>query len=282
MLNKFFLIITLIQIFFIPLYSQIQSRYETLLKQKYDEFNYKAVISLSDSILSEQKDLSKNDSLIILYYKAISSFNLWDIITSEKAFESILKIDENFSLDSINVSPKIVSYFSDLKTKFETKKRKEKQNSSIKIDSILSIERLKYSLELQNYREAFWRNLILPGWGNIYLGKNLKGYLLAGAFTGSLFSSIYFIYNSNKKEKDYLSEINPELISEKYSSYNSAYKLKNLSLVLTAIIYIYSQFDFLLIDNLKLNQEFLNNVSFPQNSRSNLNLKATFSIPLKF
>lgn len=280
MQKKFFLIINLIHFIYLPLFSQTQSRFESLLKQKYDEFNYNSVIVLADSILSTEKDLSKNDSLSILYYKAISSFNIWNIKTSEKAFETILKLDENFTLDTINVSPKIVSYFNDLKTKFLTTKRNEKQNSSIKIDSILSIERLKYSLELQNYRDAFWRNLILPGWGNIYLTNNLKGYILAGVFTASLISSIYFIYDSNKKEKDYLNEINIDLISEKYSRYNSSYKLRNISISLTAVIYIYSQLDFLLNDRSSIKSNFLNNVRLNQDFKSKFRVK--FSIPLKF
>lgn len=280
MQKKFFLILILTQSFFISLYSQTQSKYELFLKQKFEDFDYNLVVTLTDSILTNQKDLSRNDSLILLYYKAISSFNIWDIKTSEKAFVSILKLDENFTLDTVNVSPKIVSYFNDLKTKFLSEKRNEKQNHTIKIDSLLTIERLKYKSELENYRQAFWRNLILPGWGNIYLTKNTKGYFFAGAFTVSLFSTIYFMFDSNQKEKDYLSEINPDLISEKYSKYNSSYKLRNISIALTSLIYIYSQLDFLLFDKMKFSQNILNNISFSQDSHSKI--RANISIPLKF
>jgi hypothetical protein len=251
-----------------------------LLKQKFEKFDYNSVITLADSILANQKNLSHSDSLLVLYYKAISSFNIWDIKTSEKAFVSILKLDENFTLDTINVSPKIVAYFNDLRTKFLSEKKNENKNHTIKIDSILTIERLKLKSEFENYRQALWRNLILPGWGNIYITKDTKGYFFAGAFTISLFSSIYFMFDSNKKEKDYLSEINPDLISEKYSKYNSSYKTRNISIAFTALIYVYSQLDFLLFDKIKFDNKILNSISFSQDTRTSI--RANISIPLKF
>jgi len=280
MIKKFLFIISIILFSNSSIFTQTVSKYELLLKQKFEEFDYNSVIKLADSILINEKNLSRNDSLSLLYYKALSSFNIWDIKTSEQSFKSILNLDENFSLDTINVSPKIVSYFNDLKTKFSIDKQNKKQTSVISIDSILINERIKYSSQLQNYREALWRNLILPGWGNIYLRNETKGYLVATAFSLSLISSAYFIYDTYKKEKDYLSEINPDLISSKYSSYNSSYKLRNISLGLSALIYIYSQIDYLLFDHsdIKSNSAFRFSFSFDQKSQ----FSASFSLPVKF
>jgi hypothetical protein len=280
MIKKFLFIISIILFSNSSIFTQTVSKYELLLKQKFEEFDYNSVIKLADSILINEKNLSRNDSLNLLYYKALSSFNIWDIKTSEQSFKSILNLDENFSLDTINVSPKIVSYFNDLKTKFSIDKQNKKQTSVISIDSILINERIKYSSQLQNYREALWRNLILPGWGNIYLRNETKGYLVATAFTLLLISSAYFIYDTYKKEKDYLSEINPDLISSKYSSYNASYKLRNISLGLSALIYIYSQIDYLLFEHsdIKSNSAFRFSFSFDQKSQ----FSASFSFPVKF
>ena len=280
MLKKLSLITLFIFISLPTIFSQVHSKYELILRQKFEEFDYTSVIKLADSILTNEQNLNRNDSLSVLYYKAISSFSIWDIKTSEQAFKNILILDENFVLDTITVSPKIVSYFNDLKTKYLIEKKNEKQNSSFALDSILVSERIKYSTEFLSYKKALWRNLVLPGWGSIYLNKKTKGYLFASAFTLSLISTIYLINDSNKKENDYLSEINPDLIPSKYSKYNSSYKLKNFSIALMALIYIYSQIDFLFIDESTNSFGVLNSLKISEDLKSNI--KASISLPIKF
>jgi len=280
MIKKFHFFISIILITASSLYTQTPSNYEFLLKQKFEEFDYNSVIRLADSILVNTKNLSRTDSLSILYYKALASFNLWDIKTSEQSFKSILSLDENFSLDTINVSPKIVVFFNDLKTKLIIDKQNQKQFSTISVDSILIKERIKYSFQLQNYKQALWRNLILPGWGNIHLKKEPRGYIFATVYSLSLISSAYFIFDTNKKEKDYLSEINPELISSKYSNYNNSYKLRNISLALTAFIYIYSQIDFLLFDTSEIKINDISRFSISIDPKSNFRTRLSLTIKI--
>lgn len=280
MFKKFSVIIFLVFEFSTLAFSQTSSSFETVLKQKFENFDYNSVISLADSILKNEKKLSHEDSLVILYYKAISSFTIWDIKTSEQSFKMILTLDKNFTLDSINVSPKIISYFNDLKSKFVNENRTEKQNNSLNIDSLLSLERRKYSSEFASYRQALWRNLILPGWGDIYLNNNFKGYLFSGTFTLSFISSVYYIFDAKKKENDYLSEINPDLILEKYSKYNSSYKLKNIFIALTLFVYIYSQVDFLISKNYNIQSNNYPTLSISEDSYSTI--KVYFSLPIKF
>lgn len=280
MFKKFSVIIFLVFEFSTLAFSQTFSSFETVLKQKFENFDYNSVISLADSILKNEKKLSHEDSLVILYYKAISSFTIWDIKTSEQSFRMILTLDKNFTLDSINVSPKIISYFNDLKSKFVNDNRTEKQNNSLNIDSLLALERRKYSSEFASYRQALWRNLILPGWGDIYLNNNFKGYLFSGSFTLSFISSVYYIFDTKKKENDYLSEINPDLILEKYSKYNSSYKLKNIFIALTLFVYIYSQVDFLISKNYYIQSNHYPTLSISEDSFSTI--KVSFSLPIKF
>lgn len=280
MFKKFSVIIFLVFEFSNLAFSQTSSSFETVLKQKFENFDYNSVISLADSILKNEKKLSHEDSLVILYYKALSSFTIWDIKTSEHSFRMILTLDKNFTLDSINVSPKIISYFNDLKSKFVNENRTEKQNNSLNIDSLLSLERRKYSSEFASYRQALWRNLILPGWGDIYLNNNFKGYLFSGTFTLSFISSVYYIFDAKKKENDYLSEINPDLILEKYSKYNSSYKLKNIFIALTLFVYIYSQVDFLISKNYNIQSNHYPTLSISEDSYSTI--KVYFSLPIKF
>jgi hypothetical protein len=87
----------------------------------------------------------------------------------------------------------------------------------------------------------------LPGLGHLYNESTTKGWILTSLSAVSLTSIIYFIVDSNKKEKEYLQERNRDLIEDKYDSYNLSSGLKNISIGSFVVIWLYSQFDLLLL-----------------------------------
>lgn len=224
-------------------FSQTQTNIGDRLKSKFENFEYENVIKITDSLLKSDSKLSKNDSIQIFYYRSISAFHLWDINSSEDNFKILLSLDKNFILDSTEVSPKIVNFFNQIKKK-ELEKSIQKIENKTETNQISSIQEF-YQKNFSNYKGAIWRNLIFPGWGNLFLKENTKGYILTLSFTLSFISSVYFYFDTNSKEKEYLAEVIPEKISEKYNAYNSSYKLRNFSLISLGLIYLYSQFDLL-------------------------------------
>lgn len=227
------------------LFSQTQNRIGEFLKSKFENFEYEQVISSADSILRWSSNLTHQDSIQIFYFKAISYFNLWDINLSEENFRLLIKLDKNFELDSTEVSPKIIALFNQIKKK-EDEIRKNKSlpddESLVQSKSILQTSKSNFMI----YKESIWKNLLLPGWGHLNLGEKTKGYFFISSFSISLISSISFSYLTAYREKEYLNEVIPEKIPEKYSAYNNVYKLRNFSLVTLGLIYLYSQLDFLL------------------------------------
>ncbi|MCX8056482.1 MAG: hypothetical protein N3F03_02590 [Ignavibacteria bacterium] len=251
------------------LYSQQQNRIGETLKSHFENFEYDKVIAIGDSLLIYNANLSKEDSIQIFYYKAISAFHMWDINLSEENFRNLLKLDQNFKLDSSTVSPKIISFFNQLKKRELEEVSKSKNQYEINNQK----ENTKKENSFNNfsiYKESIWKNLLIPGWGNFVLNQKSKGYLFTISYSLSLISTIYFSYITAKKENEYLNETIPERITEKYKSYNTYYKLKNISIGALSLVYLYSQIDFFS----NLNSNALPQITFDYNFKSvNFSLK---------
>jgi len=81
--------------------------------------------------------------------------------------------------------------------------------------------------------------------GHLYNGTTTKGWILTSLSALSLTSIVYFVIDSNKKEKEYLQEHNRNLIEDKYDSYNFSNRMKNVSFGTFAAVWLYTQFDLL-------------------------------------
>ena len=214
-----------------------------ILKNEFESFNYQIVIIKADSILNSSINLTRNDSLQVLFYKSLAAFNLWDINLSERTFNEILKIDFDFQMDSNFVSPKIINFFNEIKSKY---KQKNQVSSNIQVDvkTLQEILNKKHEENLKNYKTGQYKNLIMPGLGFIHQKQIVKGSIYSGIFLTSLLTSIYFYFDTKKKEKEYLDELDVEKIPEKYDKYNLSYKARNFFIVIFSITYVISQLDY--------------------------------------
>jgi len=215
------------------------------LVQEFETFQYTRVIAIADSLLNTNSNFSDNQLIDIYRIKGISEFSLQDEGQAQISFRAILNIDTTFNLDSSKTSPKIISFFNNVKSKYLTSLSKEKELRLARQDSLKSSQiNLEESAE-ENLRKAMIRSLILPGLGHFYMGEKSKGIILTSFSTISLGSMIYFIIDANKKENEYRSETDPNLRPVRYTDFHNSTKLRNFSIITFAAIWIYSQIDIL-------------------------------------
>ncbi|MBM4175490.1 MAG: hypothetical protein FJ213_04865 [Ignavibacteria bacterium] len=228
---------------------QISSELDSI-KNKFETFDYKNVISLSEKILNTSDSLLLNDRIEILRMKAISHYSLWDENSSKESFKEILKLNNQYNLDSLKNSPKIVSFYKSIKKEYSSEPPKQiKVEEKINIDSLLKIEKDKFQSSSTNLKTSFIKSLILPGWGHLNNGSNTKGWFLISSTAVTLTSSIYFSFDAHSKEKDYLAATTQPQIDELYNSYNTSYKLRNISLISLTLVWLYSQIDLAFLSN---------------------------------
>lgn len=290
-------------IFFIMALCELSAQESHLgaIKEKFDNFEYNKVIVIADSLLSKSGSLSRDEVSELLRMKAISQYSLSDTKGAGESFREILKISPEFSLDSLDNSPKIISFFNDIKSSYrpltttETKKNdqsadkseiqpekkpeiKPDNKSEVSSSSASSIYLTEYNYKLKN---SLLRSIILPGWGHLYSGNTTKGWVLSTAGAASLSSLIYFIVDSGQKEKNYLNERDPLLISDKYDKYNASNRMKYISLSTYALVWLYSQVDILFFsDGLFKTEITLRPEQISRNAASNQVL-ISLTVPLR-
>ncbi|MEW6006105.1 MAG: hypothetical protein AB1695_12400 [Stygiobacter sp.] len=265
MIKKFFFVFFAASI----LLAQTNSLQE--IKKLYEDYEYEKVIQQSNELLNDSQ-LPDSLKIDLYFMRAVSFFAIGNENLSRSNFENIFQLNKNYTPDLAKLSPKITNFFDKVKKEF-LKKEEEKTYSPENLEKLkqLAIERedeLKFSM---------LKNIFLPGWGQVSLNNKNKGYALVGFSIVNLTAAIYFIIDTNKKENDYLNEIDKNLMPIKYSNYNDSYKKRNILISTFALVWIYSQLDLLLNNKYKIQQNLPEvNLSVEDKNLFKLNFKINF------
>lgn len=208
----------------------------------FKSFQYSEVISIADSILSQDSLLSETELIEINRMKAISHFSLGEELYARNCFYEILKIDPKFKLDPVQNSPKIIYFFNQVKLDYLQAQITLKDQTPVK-QSIAPQKETFASNSEKSMKSAMIKSVLFPGWGHLYLNKKSHGVpLLIGSML-TLPPMIYYIFDCNQKEKTYLNETDHNLIQSKYDGYNQSYKIRNSFIAGFSMIWLYSQWD---------------------------------------
>lgn len=240
------------------------------IKKLYEDYEYEKVIQQSTSLLNDSQ-LPDSIKIDLYFMRAVSFFAIGNENLAKANFENILKLNKNFTPDLTKLSPKIINFFDEVKKEY-LKKEEEK---------IYSPENLQRIKQLAQEREnelkiSMLKNIFLPGWGQVSLNNQNKGYALIGFSLATLTSAIYYIIDTNIKENEYINEIDKTLIPIRYSKYNNSYKTRNVLIGAFAVVWIYSQLDLLLNEKYKV-QQYLPEINLSNENKSEFNL--SFRIP---
>jgi len=202
-------------------------------KLSYQNFEFDAAISYSETAMSLTQDKSLYVDLLSLI--GISYYNLWKEDSSKIYFSKIFEIDSTYRLDATTVSPKIVSFFNEQHNLFLLKKRSAnivfRQPAELLPGTEIQSATTTQTLPTIN-KMAFLHSALFPGLGQLTQGTETKGWAFFSAGLITLGSSIYFTIDSNSKAKKYHTATSQSNIDYTYSKYNTAYQLKNASISL--------------------------------------------------
>ncbi len=243
--------ITLLSVFVILIgvqgFGQTKGDFLDSLKQNFENFNYSETITMADSILRFSNNPTGSQLIEIYRMKGISEFSLLEDQAAKKSFQSILRIDKNYELDSAKTSPKIITFFDDIKRDFLVNYDKQQKNN-YEADSLYSAQIRKRSEEnISKLRNAMVRSLVIPGWGHLYLEEKPKGIILTTLSSISLASAIYFFLIQTTKRMIICRATDPQVISEKRDLYYQSNRWKNISILSFSVLWLYSQIDMLFL-----------------------------------
>jgi hypothetical protein len=243
--------ISLIFIFFICIdisFSQVNDSIN-IITENFRNFEYAEVIRLSEYFLRSNENLDNNQLIEIYTMKGIAHYSFGEDYDAKESFISILNLDSSFTLDPTRTSPKIITFYNEIKDEYIKNlseiNSEDKPSQTVRIDTVF-IPRILRDVESENkLKNSLVRSLILPGLGHLYNGNTTKGWILTTLSVASIASTIYFVVDSNQKENEYLQERNRSSIEDKYDSYNISNSLKNFSIGSFVVVWLYSQVDLL-------------------------------------
>lgn len=256
------------------------------LQEAFISFDYPAAILIADSLLDKKASFNHDELITIYLIKGISQYSEGDETGAGISFIHILQYEQEYELDPLNYSPKIVNFFDQIKIQFaenfpiadssSVSDSLTTNNDSVKDTNTTDTNSQKYFQdysEIESYNSSSLQSVLLPGLGHLSRGKTTKGIILTTATVASLGSSIYYYFETQTRRNAYLNETEKAQIPIKYTEYNDAYKMRNASVAAFLVVWLYTQLDYFLIqDDLpkiqmrkttSYNSDFMIDVSIP-------------------
>ena len=207
---------------FLSLSVSAQTPGETV-RERYQALEFKRATRLALAYLSEQSRLTPNELIMLHQYAAFSYFSLGNQDSSRVHFLSLLSIKSDWTPDRVEVSPKIITFFEQVKQDFQI----------LKTDKASS-EFTRYVLLEDPRRNATLRSAIIPGWGQFYKSQPGRGIVLGGLFWSSVAALIVARQQENQFRRDYENSESPDEIQGLYDDYNQWYKIRRNLIWVTA------------------------------------------------
>jgi len=242
-------------LFFIQLgFSQQEPELLPKIKNSFVAFEYEQTVTLADSILLNREILSEKDLTEVLRMQAIAHFSLDNLQLAEDSFHSILEIQPNFTLNESETSPKIIAFYDKIKLDYLSQKL-DTDPGELEAEHFHLLQMQK---ALKDYKSGMLRSLIIPGWGHYYINENSKGLILNIGSLLTLAPGVFYAFQTEKYEREYLNMTNEDKIESSYRRYNNAYKNRNGFLAAFAVIWLYSQYDYFFTEHqtISLNTQF--------------------------
>ncbi|HEY6906101.1 MAG TPA: hypothetical protein VI230_01450 [Ignavibacteriaceae bacterium] len=249
----------------------------SLMKKKFDQFKYVEVVTMANKLLLKKVPFTKADILGIYKLKGISHYSLSEDDAAKKSFIEILRIDTSYTLDSTKISPKIISFYNQVKQNYIQQQKEIEANTVVRIDTVY-VPKIEYDAEHEwKLKNAIARSLIVPGLGHLYLESSFKSVVLTVLGSASLVSSIYYFIRTEDKENKYLVETDPVMIESRYNEYNDSYKKRNISMIAYGVLWLYSQIDLLFFSDNDTSKSVISNSTIGYNDLRGLTLNFRYS-----
>ncbi len=249
-MNKF-LIVVILCLISLPAFSQDNKQDLKDLSEKFGNFEYSEVINEASQLIKSKDRFNDNELIEIYRMQGIAYYTLSDEQDARVSFTEILKVDSSFEMNPSNTSPKIISFFDKIKNLYLLNMDHNEEPEIVKHDTVY-VEipvTIRDTVNKEILRQALLRSVFIPGTGHLYLESNFKAWALTTLSVASIAAGIYYIIDTNKKEKEYLQETDINNVAGKYNDYNFAYRMRNFAFITYAALWLYSQFDLLFLSN---------------------------------
>jgi len=207
------------------------------IRYAYEQLNFQEAEIKAQSALKEYHVFSAAQLTEIHKILGFIYFSQNQSLNSKEQFKLALQLTPGLKLDSMYVSPKIMTFFTDVKKEtpftFESQTPQESQT--------------RYIIAEDPRRVASLKSLALPGLGQLHKGQKTKGAILITLWSVSVTSATTAYFLRDKAEKKYLTETDPLRIEKKYQDFNKLHKICKNFAFLAVGVWVFSYFDAILV-----------------------------------
>lgn len=198
------------------------------VEQLYNEGNFREAEQSALRSLQSPNELPPVDRANLYRLLGFTYVALGENEKAKQHFESWLELDPLADLDSVFVSPKIISVFREAAKEFSIKKTQPPPPDTEALTRQVS---------------AFQRSLLFPGLGQLHRDQRTKGYTLLAFEAVSLGVAVFAQIRYDEARDRYLQEKNPARMQDLYDDTNYFYYLRNGAAILAGAVYLYSLID---------------------------------------
>ena len=210
-------LILLICLFGSTLYSQINNQQVLQVKKYYDALEYRQAVTFGDSLVSANQELFSEELVFIHKYVGLSRYNLADLNGARSNFFSVLMLNPEMQLSAEEVSPKIISFFNEIKQSMSSWLQTGRGTNAAP----------RYVLQRDIRPAAAWRSALLPGWGQMHKQQKTRAFVLGGLFWGSVAATLVARSREQDRLTAYEQATGPLEITARYDDYNRWFKTRH-------------------------------------------------------
>jgi len=195
-----------------------QQRQGTLdsIRIAYRNLEYARALQRAEFYLAEHPRVPETQLLTVLQYMAMSQLALGREQDARETLRSILVTNPSYQLDQRIVSPKLQTMYRQLRQAQDQSDRNQPAS-------------VRYVVKEDVYTEATLRTLIFPGLGQRHLDQH-RWYVYSGLAGLSLAGFGYAALKLSGAHESYLEATKPEVIDDRYATYNRYYRLRNTAI----------------------------------------------------
>lgn len=192
----------------------------------YDGAQFRKSIEKGRQLLKKRQNLLPEAIAFIHQYSGLSFYNLGNQDSSRAHFLSLLSLHPDFELDPVQISPKIITFFNDIK------------DAVNQLPEDLRAPSFRQYILLEDKRpQASWRSAVLPGWGQFHKKQHLRGYVFGGLFWGSAIATGFAFLQEDRAKQDYLDQQLPSAAAAAYKEYDQWYRRKRYFAIAASLLW---------------------------------------------
>lgn len=204
------------------------------IEESYRQLRYEEAEQTARSALDNYGEFTVEQLAEIHTFLALIAYNRGELGEARLQFLSALQLRPSLELDGVLVPPKIQSFFADIRSEAASDSYETSQAAT------------RYVLVRDARPEAALRSMLVPGWGQLYKGHDVKAYAFVGLFGAAVGGAVLAHARRADAQQRYEAASTIDEADGRYDTYNAWHRARNGLIQGAAVVWAVSYVDALL------------------------------------